>query len=91
MTRKVNLVVSGLVQGVGFRMFIERAARELRLAGWVKNLPDGTVEIEAEGPDAVIEELIKLAGIGPSKAWVRGIRKRELQPGTPPDGFSVVF
>jgi len=71
-------------------MFIERTARELRIAGWVRNLPDGTVEIEAEGPDSLIEELIKRAGTGPSKAQVREIRKRELQPGAPPEGFSVV-
>jgi acylphosphatase len=91
MTRKVHLVVSGLVQGVGFRMFIERSAKELHLAGWVRNLADGTVEIEAEGPESLIEELIKRAGTGPGRAQVRGIRKRELPPGAPLEGFSVIF
>lgn len=91
MIRKVHLVVSGLVQGVGFRMFIERTAKELHLAGWVKNIANGTVEIEAEGAEPLIEELIKRAGTGPSRAQVRGIKKTELRPGSPPEGFSVVF
>lgn len=54
-------VVSGRVQGVGFRFFAERAARELGVTGWVCNKPDGTVETFAEGtPEAVAGYLDRL-------------------------------
>lgn len=54
-------VVSGRVQGVGFRFFAERAAREARVTGWVRNRQDGTVETVAEGePDAVTRYLERL-------------------------------
>jgi acylphosphatase len=54
-------VVSGSVQGVGFRFFAQRAAREARVTGWVRNRADGTVETvvegEAEGVDRYLERL----------------------------------
>ena len=43
-------VVSGSVQGVGFRFFAERAAREAGVTGWVRNEPDGSVQLEVQGP-----------------------------------------
>jgi len=46
---RIHLVIRGHVQGVGFRWFVERAARLHGLSGWVRNNPDGTVECEAEG------------------------------------------
>lgn len=53
--------VAGRVQGVGFRFFAERTARDLGVRGWVKNLPDGRVESVAEGdPDAVNRYLERL-------------------------------
>lgn len=45
----MQAVVRGRVQGVGFRWFVQRTAREAGISGWVKNLPDGTVALEAEG------------------------------------------
>lgn len=50
--------VDGRVQGVGFRWFAQRVARELGLAGSATNLPDGTVEVVAEGPRKTCEQLI---------------------------------
>jgi acylphosphatase len=91
MTRRVHLVVSGLVQGVGFRMFIERSARELQLAGMVRNLPDGTVEIDVQGPEQHVEALIRKAECGPGRSRVTGIRKQERKPDSTMDRFSIVF
>ncbi|MBD3398097.1 acylphosphatase [Candidatus Micrarchaeota archaeon] len=48
MVFRAHLIVSGSVQGVNFRWFVQQTAKELGLNGWVKNLPDGTVEIECE-------------------------------------------
>ena len=45
---RVRLLVSGLVQGVNFRWFVQETAKSMGINGWVKNLPDGTVEIECE-------------------------------------------
>jgi len=49
--KRLQVIYIGTVQGVGFRWTAERAATSLNLAGWVKNLPDGTVEVMAEGEE----------------------------------------
>lgn len=60
---RAHIFFSGRVQGVGFRYTAQRMAREQKLVGWVKNLPDGRVELLAEGDRAKIEHLIfKLNG-----------------------------
>lgn len=51
----LHVRVSGVVQGVGFRWFVREQARRLGLAGWVRNLPDGSVEVAAEGEAKQIE------------------------------------
>ncbi len=68
-----HIIVDGLVQGVGFRFYIHRHASSLGLAGFASNLMDGRVEIEVEGDRSVIEELIKLAKIGPRSAHVTNL------------------
>ena len=70
----VHIVVTGLVQGVGFRYFVARRAERLQLVGLVRNLPDGAVEIEAEGPRAMLEELISEIRVGPRSARVTDVR-----------------
>ena len=56
---RVLIRVDGYVQGVGFRWWTQGVARELGLAGYVMNLPDGRVEIEAQGPTAALGALIR--------------------------------
>jgi len=77
-----RLVVSGRVQGVGFRWFVRQAARELGLAGRVRNLPDGTVEVEAAGPDEALAALRERLREGPPGSRVADLREHEL-PGAP--------
>jgi acylphosphatase len=89
--RRVHLKVSGLVQSVGYRMFIHRAALELGLSGWVRNMPDGSVEIEAQGPEEKVAELIRLAGRGPSRARVSSLQGHELTPSQEGTGFAVLL
>lgn len=70
---RLHAIVKGLVQGVGYRFFVIRRAELLGLTGWVKNLPDGTVEVVAEGDRELLEELIKELWKGPSAAQVTDV------------------
>lgn len=70
MARLVHIVVIGMVQGVGFRYFTFKKARELGVKGFVKNLPDGTVEIEVTGDSDKLDRLIEAVQVGPRSAVV---------------------
>ncbi|KAB2906948.1 MAG: acylphosphatase [Ignavibacteriales bacterium] len=74
MAARVEIVVQGLVQGVGFRWFIFREAKELGLTGYVKNTRSGSVEIVAEGEEWQIEELVNAAKRGPTRSHVSAIK-----------------
>jgi acylphosphatase len=62
--------VTGRVQGVGFRWWTQRAARELGLGGSVRNMPDGSVEVQAVGPEALVSRLEAALQKGPPSARV---------------------
>jgi acylphosphatase len=81
--------VSGRVQGVGFRVWTVRRASALGLRGSVRNLGDGGVEVEAEGPLGAVQRLVELLRRGPALAQVREVR--ELLPGDDelPAGFDL--
>ncbi len=68
-----EIVISGMVQGVGYRFFTQRVAEELHLSGWVRNLPDGRVQAEVEGPRARIEELLARLRVGPRLSSVTDV------------------
>lgn len=71
--KRAHLIISGDVQGVGFRAWVVREARELDLTGWVKNRENGAVEVVVEGQKADLEELVKLCQHGPEVAWVENV------------------
>lgn len=73
----IHLLVSGIVQGVGYRAWTERTAHSLGLGGWVRNLHDGRVEIWAEGIPAALDELEARCRIGPRSAQVTSIERRD--------------
>lgn len=68
-----HYLVSGRVQGVGFREFTKSVAQRLELRGLVRNLRDGRVEIVASGSADAIQEFERAIGRGPDGAWVNGI------------------
>ncbi len=70
-------VISGRVQGVGFRFFVERWAGQLGISGYVKNLWDGTVEVYAIGDAASLEQLKLRLAEGPGAARVSGVRESD--------------
>lgn len=79
-------VISGVVQGVGFRAWMRREARVLGVRGWVRNRPDGTVEAVLEGEPGPVSTLRELCRQGPAWAAVEEVASEPAQPGTP-SGF----
>lgn len=74
----VRFVVSGRVQGVGFRWFVMREATRLDLAGFVRNLPDGSVEVVAQGGAAALTSLESVLAQGPPAARVSHVDKSHI-------------
>jgi acylphosphatase len=87
----VCILISGLVQGVGYRYFVLRAARRLGIVGYVKNLYDGDVEIMAEGESGPLNELIEEIKIGPLSSDVRDFKIEWREPSGSFDAFDVRF
>ncbi len=88
---RYEIIVSGLVQGVGFRYFVLRKAQELGLKGFVKNLFTGEVLIVAEGEKFKMDELIKEVKVGPIYADVRKVKVEEGKPTGEFKKFEVRF
>jgi len=70
-----RFLVSGMVQGVGFRWFVARHARSLGLGGFARNLPDGRVEVVVSGPDEALPALEELLRAGPANAQVERVER----------------
>jgi len=70
-----RFVVSGMVQGVGFRWYVARHARSIGLTGYARNLPDGTVEVVVDGTEALLPELERLLRTGPANARVERVER----------------
>jgi acylphosphatase len=68
--QRLEAVVHGRVQGVGFRVFVLRGARKLGLRGWVANEPAGRLRCVAEGPRDALDRLLQELNEGPPSAWV---------------------
>lgn len=85
----VKIIVSGLVQGVGYRYFIYRQAQSLGLTGYVKNLPGGQVEIVACGVKGLIDDLVRTARVGPSYASVADVSLEKIEPSPAFNDFEI--
>jgi acylphosphatase len=70
---RIHLLISGRVQGVGFRYSALRTADSLGLRGWVRNLPDGRVEVMAEGDRGILDEFVQWCRRGPAGANVTNV------------------
>ena len=75
--KAVQARVTGRVQGVSFRWYTERRARELGVVGWVRNEPDGSVLLHAEGEDDAVDALVAWCRTGPSMARVSDVAVRD--------------
>jgi acylphosphatase len=82
-------LVSGRVQGVGFRQFVNRTARIEGLHGWVRNLPDGRVEVHAEGEQAALERFERHVRHGPPASRVDDFDATDIGATGHDTGFSI--
>jgi acylphosphatase len=73
---RVSLIIIGRVQGVFFRASALEQAQSLSLTGWVKNLPDGSIELVAEGPRYALDQLVQWCHHGPPDARVEEVFPR---------------
>lgn len=81
--------ISGIVQGVGFRYYTQKQALRLGLAGWVRNLPGGEVELLACGRPERLDELHAWLLQGPTRASVSGVQVEIPEVVTDPVGFAI--
>jgi len=89
--QRVHIVIHGNVQGVFFRSNAKKIADSLGLKGYVKNMPDGTVEVVAEGPEDKLKELIGFCKKGPEAAEVSKIDVKFEKASNEFDGFEVRY
>lgn len=78
--RAVTAVVTGRVQGVYYRQHTRREASALGLSGWVRNRPDGRVELFAQGRREALDRLIDWLWAGPARAEVTGVEVEQADP-----------
>jgi acylphosphatase len=89
MIARAHIVVEGLVQGVGYRWFAATRAQGLGVAGFARNLFDGTVEVVAEGERSLIEEYVRDLRVGPRSAHVKNLRIQWEDPTFLQSGFAI--
>jgi len=87
----VHIIVHGRVQGVFFRAFAFRQAKELGLTGYVRNLPGGAVEVQAEGERKQLEELLSELKVGPPVAKVEGVETNWSEYTGRYSGFTIKY
>jgi acylphosphatase len=85
----VHVVITGRVQGVGFRYATQREAERHGLAGWVRNRPDGSVEAEFHGPADSIESMLSWCRTGPPFARVDAVESTQHEISSETIGFQI--
>lgn len=89
--KRVHIFYNGRVQGVGFRFTVQRVALDLKLTGWVKNLPDGRVELVAEGEEDILKKLLEQIKNGFMRPYIQKEETRWKQPTGEFDSFEIRF
>ncbi len=88
---EMHCVVNGLVQNVAYRTYIQDSATELEVVGWVKNLPDGTVEILAQGTPDVLKDFVEYIHEGSLRAKVETVSVDWQTAKKLYDEFSIIY
>lgn len=88
---RVKVIVKGMVQGVNFRYYSQRQAAKFNIAGWVKNLPDGSVAAVFEGDEQDVEAMVQWCRRGPPSAHVTELIAQPEEYRGEFSSFSVKF
>ena len=88
---KKNLVISGKVQGVGFRYWMQNLTINNNISGWVKNKLSGNVEALIIGQEKEVQKLIKQCKIGPSSATIQNIQINDYDQNYLKEGFNILW
>jgi acylphosphatase len=91
MIKNFKILVSGRVQGVGYRNFTKKSAEDLGLSGWVRNLDDGRVEVLVTGEENQIERFLEQLKRGPLMAKVTDLRTQPVELNIAPTSFTVLL
>lgn len=87
--QRYKIIVKGIVQGVGFRYHTQKTATNLNIQGYVKNLADGSVYIEAQGNGLDLTTFLDWVRIGPAHAEVRHFKKEEIPLNNTENSFTI--
>jgi acylphosphatase len=87
--KRVRILIEGRMQGINFRYHTQQQAQKLGLAGFVRNLSDGRIEIDAQGDDASVEEMLTWCQEGPQSAQLKSILFRYDEPNEHVSDFIV--
>lgn len=88
--KRLSIMVRGRVQGVGFRFSTREMARKNGLTGWVRNMSDGSVAIEAQGAQDLLDRFVKLVNDGPPLSAVRDLQVTEIPIISNENGFVIL-
>lgn len=91
MDSRVNVIISGRVQGVWFRASTKEKADQLGITGWVRNTSDGDVEALFEGDEKIIQEMLDWCHQGPQYARVENVKITKQAPSNGFSGFSIKY
>ena len=86
---KKHLIISGKVQGIGFRYWMQNLAINNNISGWVKNISSGDVEALIIGQEKEVEQLIKQCKVGPSSATIQNIQVNDYNRDYSEKGFNI--
>ena len=89
--RSFQVQIYGRVQGVGFRYSTRNLAKKMGINGWVRNSPDGSVEVYCEGDSAKLEKFLRWLAKGPIGSHVSRIQRREMPQSAKYRDFSINF
>lgn len=89
--KQVHLLIAGFVQGIGFRQFIKHEARKRGVAGWVRNLPNGTVEALLQAKKPILDEMITFCKKGPMSTQVKDVAIEWQEAASQYSDFSIII
>lgn len=87
--KRIRILIEGRLQGVNFRYHTQQQAQKLALAGFVRNLSDGRIEIDAQGEDEMVEKMLAWCQQGPQSSQIKSILFRYDEPSENASDFVV--